>query len=259
MPAETTISVKDATKERFTENYVADGHYSQDDALNHLMDIVPTLTQHAEGCAYCGNTPPTAIPAEAPGGVVLWYNAELEGHAWRGTDYFCSTECAEAQQAEMRKYAPEAPDLVVVGGHEQMRTSFRDASYYIDHDAHEVGIPVPGAFTGTSDQGDEYEYVGEPVYIKHEGDWIRSGTIESIVHEEVHTGLILTADAATEGLNHPDDERREQYERHHAIWYDHRCPECGADLRVHEKMTDEVVCGECGETFERQPVPGAND
>jgi hypothetical protein len=75
-----------------------------------------------------------------------------------------------------------------------------------------VGIPVPGAFAGTTSHGDEYAYIGEPVYVKNEGDWIQSGVVEDIYHEEAYTALMLGHDYEVEMSNHPDEGRRAAHE-----------------------------------------------
>jgi hypothetical protein len=106
---------------------------------------------------------------------------------------------------EMQSYVPEHPDLVVVGGRNALRVEFGGASFYIDGESREVGIPLPGAFTGTDSHGEyDYEYIGEPVYIKHDERWVQSGIILDIIHEEAHTTLILGYDIEVEDAHRPN-------------------------------------------------------
>lgn len=75
--------------------------------------------------------------------------------------------------------------------------------------------------------------------------------IDQIIHEETHTALIIDqyGDHATVMLNHPDEQRRNDYEGNHAEWYDRDCPECDTELRICESWEGEedtdLYCHEC--------------
>lgn len=204
---QTTITLNDETKTRL-ERYRSDrGHYSWSETLEALMDVLPTIEQFQAGCLHCGREPTADFPAADPGGVVMWANPE---GGPPGTYYFCSMDCAHAEHERWASYVPEYPDLVVVGGAEEMRCDVTNATYYLDDETMEIGIPLPGAFGGADNLGHEYDYLGEPVYIKNDDRWVNSGIIESIIHEETHTALILGhGEPAVLREHHPDEEKRE--------------------------------------------------
>lgn len=251
---DTTLTVDEDVKNTLSANYRHDLHHSWTEFFEGVMEILPTVETIEDGCANCGETPFWNGPTENYGGVIQWFHTEFEGDDIYGTGYFCSPECAAERQEEIDAMVPEEPDLVAVGGHERMRTEFEGATFYIDGDARQVGIPIPGAFSGESSHGYEYDYLGEPVYLKNEGAWVQSGVIEKVFHEETHTTLDLGKSVTVEQLNHPDDEKREAFIETYSHWYSQECPECGEEIRVNEDMGDEIECPECETTVKRNPV-----
>lgn len=245
---ETTLPIRDDTKNRL-EDHRSPGHDSWDDTLNALMTLVPSVDELREGCALdgCDNTPRIEDGEfeKSNGTIRFWYATPKNGSAVFGANYYCSAECAMEAAEEQNAYVPENPDKVVVGGRSEMRTEFKDATFYLDGGTMEVGLSIPGAFSGTDSHGGEYEYEGEPVYIYNEGGWRHSGVIEEIAHEETWTGLILGYDAEVTGLNHPDETRREEYKERHAKWTGSECAQCGESFRYTvEDPPDE--CPHCG-------------
>lgn len=257
----TSISVHPDTKQQLENDHRADGHHSWDDVLTGMMRMLPTVEDILEsGCAYhdCDKQFFSPSTPEDKGGTIQFFHAEVppDDHDVYGATYFCSPEHAAAAQEEMSKYVPEHPDEVVVGGADAMRTTIEGARFFLDYDTMEVGIDAPGAFVGEDSYGNEYDYVGEPVYVIEDGQVRQHGVIDDIIHEEVHTALILgRGDRSTVMLNHPDDERRQSFIEDYCHWYDQDCPECGAEVRVHEAMDAEIECGECGATAAREPAP----
>ena len=240
---ETTLTITDGTKDRL-EDHRHDEHDSWSETLDGMMEMLPSIESFNEGCRNCEEEPFMDVPPEEYGGVVRWFKTEVEGNDVFGMNYYCSPECANEVAEEMEKYVPENPDEVVVGGLSELRTSVYGASFYLDRDRMEVGVPVPGAFGGESSHGTEYDYIGEPVYVYHDGDFRHTGVIEEIIHEEAHTALLLGRNIEVEMLNHPDDERREEYEEQHAKWTEAECASCGSELRFMVEEPPEE-CPEC--------------
>lgn len=247
----TTLSIDEQTKERL-DLYRHPDHNSWAEQLNGMMEMLPSIEDIQEdGCVNCGETPHRDAPTEDIGGVVRFFYARQED--LYGANYFCCPECAKETTDKVQAQIPREPDLVVVGGHEELRTEFTGATFYFDGRDRQVGLDIPGAFGGTDSFGEEYDYIGEPVYLKNEGQWVQKGVIEDIYHEETHTGLDLGYDMETTMLNHPDEEAREEYKEQHCEWADYECPSCESELRVIvEELPD--VCPECDEQIEADQV-----
>lgn len=257
---DTSLTVDADTKQRLSDEYRSPEHDSWTEFFEGLMKMLPTREQMQE-CTWeeCDRNLLRSGPVENWGGVIRFFHEEVwedgENSHFYGANYYCSPECAQKAQEQVNAMVPREPDLVRVGGADMMVAEFGGATFYIDGDRMEVGIPLPGAFDGSDSHGNDYDYIGEPVYIQNEGRWVQDGVIENIIHEETHTALILDPHGSysTVMLNHPDEERRENYEEKHVNWYDQECPECGADLRVHDGMPDEIECGECETMIGRDP------
>lgn len=253
----TTLTIDDETRERLND-HVAPGHNSLNEALSGIMEILPTVEDIESGCTNtdCDRDRLIEGKPEHTGGVIHFFHHEFEGDDVYGSAYFCSPECAAETQEKVDQQVPQNPDKVVVGGKDELRAEFKDASFYLDGQTREVGIPVPGAFgSGTSSHGYEYDYIGEPVYIYNADQWVQSGVIEEVIHEEIHTALLLDRNLTVEHLHHPDEEIREEKLETYSHWYSMTCPECGEEVRANEDMDDEVQCGHCEAQIERDPVP----
>lgn len=203
--ADTTLTIDDETKERL-DNYRHPDHENWADVLDSFMQILPSYEDLDDGCMNCGEERFVDTQIEDHDGTVQWFHTEFDGNDVYGSNYYCSPECAHEQQEEANSYVPENPDLVVIGGKDEMRTEFKGATFYLYRDTMEVGIPIPGAFGGSDSHGNEYAYEGEPVYIKNEGQWVQKGVIDNIIHEETHTALILEHEFNVTEEYHPDSE-----------------------------------------------------
>lgn len=240
----TTLTVDEEVRER-VEEHRGDAHHSVEDVLVGMMRMLPPVEAIMDGCENCGDDPFHKSRPEKAGGVIWSFHVEEGGEEQYISRYFCSPECAKEKSDEEGKWVPEHPDKVVVGGVSELRTEFEDASFYMDRDVTEVGLDIPGAFGGTDSHGNEYDYEGEPVYVKNEGHWVQDGVIEDIIHEESHTALILGRDHEKVMLNHPDDEKRENYEEMHAKQNRDECAQCGASFQYSAKEPPEE-CPDCG-------------
>ncbi len=227
----TSVSIERESKEELRDHRHPD-HDNWDDTLTGMLGILPTIEDMQDGCANCGQEPFSNGPPEEQGGVIQWWSTEYEGSTILGSAYFCSPDCAAESEEERQNHIPEEPDEVIVGGKSEIRTTLEHASFYMDGETMEVGMPIPGAFDGSSSHGTEYNYVGEPVYVYHEGQYRQQGVIEEIIHEDHFTTLLLErGDYETVMLNHPDEERREQYKEQHAKWTGEDCAACGEEVR----------------------------
>jgi ribosomal protein S27E len=244
----TTLSVDEETKERL-EDHRAPGHHSWDEALHGMMELLPAVDEIQEGCGECGQGGLLGGVPEDGGGVIRYFSTVQDGTDIHDANYYCSNECLGEVVERMDHYVPEEPDVVIVGGGGELRAEFGDATFYIDGDTMEVGLPVPGAFDGEDSHGNQYAYYGEPVYVVHDGEVVQKGVIEDIIHEETHTALILEHDHSTTMLHHPNDDKREQYEDNHVEWFDFECPDCGGALRSYEGA-ENVECPECDTTID---------
>lgn len=252
---DTTITVDDTTKERLETDHRADGHYSYDEQLNGMMEMLPTVEEMKEGCANCDTGRLWQGTPEDTGGVIVSFHTEFDGDDVYGATYFCSESCAMEMQEEMQKQIPSDPDEVLVGGADQFRSSFEGATFHIDQTTMEVGIPVPGAFSGQSMAGTEYDYEGEPVYIRNDGQVVQDGVIEDIIHEEGFTTLLLSRSEGydTVMLNHPNEEKRQNYEENHVEWTGGICPGCETEVRF-PLDGEEDECPECESVITEETV-----
>lgn len=241
-----SIPASDEVRERL-QSYRGPWHDSWNDVLNGMMDILPSTEQFSDGCTNCGKNVLAFGSPENVSGTIQYFNVDHEGVEYTQTVFYCSAECAMEAQEEMEKHVPESPDKVIVGGKSEMRTEFSDASFYIDRDTMEVGLDIPGAFAGESSHDYEYDYTGEPVYVWNEGAVRQKGVIEDIIHEEKHTALMLEHDVETTMLNHPNEEKREEYKEKHAKWTEEDCAQCGSTLKYMAKEPPEK-CPYCNAT-----------
>lgn len=242
---DTTLTIDEKTPEKL-EAHRGDAYDSWDDYLTAIHEILPDQEELQNGCAWCDKNIIFNGRIEEVGGVIRFFHTEMDGDDVYGSTYYCSVDCAKEAADEMDAMVPEEPDEVLVGGKSELQASFEGATFYLDRDTMEVGIPVPGAFDGTSSHGTEYDYIGEPVYIRNEGDIVQKGVIEDIIHEETHTALLLGHGHETVMLNHPDREKREEYKEQHAKWATEECAACGTEFQYTVKNPPEE-CPECGE------------
>jgi len=240
---DTTLTIDDDVKEQLGA-YRHPAHDSWGDVLVTLMHVAPSHENVTDGCANCGIELPPDRPVDESGGVVQFFGTEYDGEMIYGSTFFCSAECAHENQQEINAQVPERPERVVVGGKAMPRAEFEDATFYLDRDMREVGIPVPGAFGGSDSHGEEYDYLGEPVYIYNENKWVQRGVVSELIHEESHTALILGRDIATEMYHHPDDSAREEYRDQHQQHTETECPNCGQGF-IHPVGDPPVECGVC--------------
>jgi hypothetical protein len=209
----TTVRLDDLTKERL-EKYRHPSHDSWSDTIAAVLAVVPSpINRLVEGCVNCGRQPRSRGPIEEMPGVVRTYtHEEPDGTLNTGTNYYCSADCLQEVHDEIAKQVPDEPDLVRVGGCQEMAARFSDATFYIDNETKQVTIGVPGAFAGEDSHDGEYDYIGEPVYIKNRGDWVQDGVIEDIIHEETSTILDLGYDSSVTRHCHPDPDKREDHD-----------------------------------------------
>lgn len=237
--ADTTITLDEDLKDNRLSKYRLDSHKTWNETLSRMMNLLPDPGKFQEGCGNCGGIAINPYKKRDQSGIIQFYSAEHDGQFITGTRYFCSAGCAKEAQAEINAQFPTNPDAVIVGGRSEPRTVVEDATFYIDGEAREVVINVPGAFTG------DYYYTGEPVYIENNDQIVQEGIIEQIAHEDVHTVLDLGHDAEITRLNHPDEEVRQEYEEHHAKWSDAECAACGHGFSYMVEEPPEE-CPECG-------------
>lgn len=209
----TTLSLDDDTKERLKE-YRTPHHESWDHLLNGMMNILPTVgevkeeIEAAEYRSFEGTL-------ERTGGVIQFFNREVGAKRRFHSTYYPDLETAAEQYEKHEEMLPREPDKVIVGGADEMRTEVEGATFRAAEDGMSVGITIPGAFGGVSSHGNEYDYIGEPVYIWNAGRVVQKGVIEDIIHEEAYTGLKLGHNHSKVMLHHPDDEEREEYKQEH--------------------------------------------
>jgi predicted Zn-ribbon and HTH transcriptional regulator len=238
------MTVREETLER-AKDHRGEAHESWDDALNGMMDMLPEAESIQSGCDFvdCDESHIYSGKPEETGGVIQFFYSEE--HDLHGVRYFCSPECAKRAQERVNSRMPRNPDEVIVGGRGELRTSFGDATYDFEGRNHSVLIPVPGAFGGESSHDRDYDYVGEPLYIKNDGDIVQMYAIEEVIHEETSTILVLGKDYEVQMLNHPDDAQRELYEEEHAKIEEGECASCG--WRFHYKVKEPPEeCPSCG-------------
>lgn len=209
------MTVDDETMER-ADDRRADVHESWDDWLLYAVRTIPTMEKLRDGCSMCDEQLLQKGDPDRSNFFIRTIQVDTPTGEHFTRQVFCSAECVQDRIDKEDAYIPEEPDKVLVGGVDMPQAEFTDATFTMDGTAKQVGVPVPGAFAGTTDGGVEYEYVGEPVYVKNDGRWVHDGVIERLFHEDHRTTLGLGSDTATVMLNHPDPERREEYKEHHA-------------------------------------------
>lgn len=218
----TSVTLEDITKERL-EQYRTPDHDNYSETLESLFTVVPTPTEMlADGCVECDDSPymhgTDGQSVDDIGGVTFTFTADAGGGR-EITDslYFCSPECLREHRDRGEKYVPDEPDLVRVGGADELPVELDSAGFGIDGESMWVTIDAPGAFRGESTAVDvEFDYEGEPIYVRNGDDWVQEGVVEEIHHEETRTTLSMCRDDyETMMLNHPDDERREKYKEDH--------------------------------------------
>lgn len=246
MSGVTTVTISEETRERI-EDHRHDSHHSVEDVLNGMMDALPTTEQLVEGCCHCGKEHLGNSIEEEGGCVVV---TPLPDWGQVNVTYFCSPSCAGEFQEDLRRQFPEEPDLVVVGGKDELRCRFEGARYYIDGETEEIAIEVPGAFTGSEDHsGRDYDYVGEPVYLKNNEEWVQSAIVNDIYHEDAATILDLGGDWQVEGKHHPDEEERHETLGKIRRRRDIECPGCGEMFEV-DPINSPIECPFCDEEIE---------
>jgi len=206
----TSLTVDQDTLKRLRE-YRTDEHYTWDEALNDLLHTVPPTEKLREGCEHCGEPVLRNKRRSDSHMVVQSFTAEGRGESFHLTRLFCSLDCAGQSHEKMEAMVPENPDEIIVGGADAFRTSFEGASYYVDGETREVGIPLPGAFDGEGAHGEEYDYIGEPVYIHNDGRVVQNGVIKDIIHEDAYTALLLNHDYETVMNHHPNEDKQVEW------------------------------------------------
>lgn len=227
---DTTLTLDESIKQQLAAHRT-DAHGSWGDTLEEMMTILPPSDDYQEGCLNCGRGPRDPNRPSESGGVIQFFSVEQGDQTITGSNYYCSPECAHEKQEEVNAMVPTEPDAVIVGGRSELRTVVEGATFHLDEHTMEVGLDVPGAFGGQDSHGDEYDYIGEPVYVENNGQIVQEGVVEEIYHEETHTSLLLGHDHEVTQLNHPDEEVREEYEEMHAKWTEDECAACGKPMR----------------------------
>lgn len=243
----TTVSLDDAVKQRL-EIHRHPHHEDWNDVIETIVDILPMYDElHENGCAHCGEPPWSDVPLDRVGGFLNWFEIPEDHGGGIHSEWFCSRDCLDAGLDERDKYAPEEPDLVVVGGYQQPRAELTDAAFGMDGSDMWVGIDVPGAFSGEKRYSGEFSYEGEPVYVKNRGEWVHTGVIDTTFHEEGHTSLELAsfADSVPVRLCHPDEEIRERRKEDYMPWLSGHCGSCDVGYRFQARDPPEE-CSECG-------------
>jgi len=225
---QTSITISEHAKS-YLENLRPETHDSWSETILSACHILPPLEEIHDECTNtdCDRRLEYLDDPEDGGGVIRWHVVERDGKPVYGASYFCSPECLQAVEERIGHKFPDEPDLVRVGGRSQFEVEFGGAEYILDGEQQWVSIPLPGAFDGQSDHGDEYDYVGEPLYIKHDGEWVQSAVVEEVFNEEGHTSLQLGTNVPVQRLNHPEEETREEYLEHHERREQSECYECG--------------------------------
>jgi hypothetical protein len=247
MEEPTSLTITESAKDTL-ETHRHPDHESWNDVIQTFGRVLPHPEGiYKDGCANCGETPHSDGPMEYVGGIINFAHAESGSHGTRRdhfiTEWFCSRECFIEETDERQKYTTNDPDLARVGGVDALQADVTPSHFQLRQDGSMyLTLEVPGAFSGEPDVGDDYDYIGEPVYVKNRGDWIQSGVIEDIVHEETRTYLELTHDHRVTEPNHPDEERVEEY---WGDWNAEECPNCGGEY--HESTEgDHGDCLDCG-------------
>jgi len=247
----TTLTLSEEQLERL-KAYRHSEHDSWVQTVESILHVLPDTGEvYDDGCMVCGTAPAGTRPIAEAGGVVRWFHHEAGGEDLFGNNYFCSLECAAKQSEKEEKALPPSPDEVLVGGANELQVSVADASFHLSGAERSVGIDIPGAFVGESNLGQDYDYVGEPVYVIEDDEVRQSGIIEDIIHEEAWTGLSLRhggspASFARLRLNHPDEMARESFCNENPSRTEATCPECEDQMKwVDEGNQLPVKCPTC--------------
>lgn len=243
----TTVSLDEDVKQRL-ESLRHPDHDDWNDVVETIVGVLPSYDAIGEdGCKNCGGGLHEDAPLDQSRGYIHWSRLAAEYGGGLYTEWYCSRSCLEAGLEEQDKYAPNHPDRVVVGGHEQPRVELTDATFGMDGAAMWVGLDVPGAFSGKKRHSGEFSYEGEPVYVQNRGEWVHTGVIESIFHEEGSTSLDLDTfdDDGRIRLNHPEEEIRERQRADYMVWLEGHCESCDAGYRFPANEPPEE-CAECG-------------
>jgi hypothetical protein len=196
-----------------------------------MMNVLPTVSDRTDGCQVCAQTPLPDEPIDESIGVVRWYQDDTGTARYYRSNYYCSGDCFDTILDKIEKYIPQDPDLVRVGGRVLPETKLQDCSFLHAADQMEVTVPVPGGFTGVSKTDEsEYNYLGEPVHVKNEGDWIQSGIIKDVLHEDHQTTLVLESKFHIEQLTHPESRVREEHRQNAPSDVELDCETCGKTL-----------------------------
>lgn len=244
---DTTLTIDETIKELLKDHRVP-AHDSWGSTLYGMMKVLPTpeeVRAELEGHPH----KEWRGTLEKTGGVIkFFYHDEMDVY---GSAYFPDVDALIEHEDQMDAQFPREPDEVTVGGDEEIAATFGDATFYFEEGPGEVTIDVPGAFSGSDSHGGEYDYIGEPVYIHNQGEVVQKGVVDDIIHEDAVTGIKLGNDHATEMLNHPDDQKREEYKEQHVEWIEGRCKSCGTSLRFPDT---EEECPECGSVLTEDSV-----
>lgn len=244
---DTTLTLsEDAKEELGTIRHP--GHDSWNDTIEAAASLVPSVEEvHENGCSNCEETAREQAPIEDIGGVIHFYHHEIQhGETTRDvyvSEWFCSDECFREEMDQRDTFTDRHPDLACIGGIDEIRAEVTPEHFEIRERNKILTLEVPGAFGGTSTHG-EYDYIGEPVYVKNDGQWVHSGVVEEIVHEEKYTHITVSHDDwHVTGPNHPSEERQAEYWED---WKQEECPECGGDFRrVTREDNDSGECMDC--------------
>lgn len=206
----TTLTIPDGVKEEF-EQFRVPEHDNQGDVLESLISATPTPAEIlSEGCANCGESKvrDENAPIDKISGVTQVFTFDPPAHdkldhTVTGMNWFCTVSCAAEFQEEVNRKVPDAPDIVVVGGRKETKAKLYGATFLPENPS--VSIDAPGAFNGTPTNSEkEYDYIGEPVYIGNDDEWVQEYVVEDIFHEESHTALQLKYDTTVTDENRPD-------------------------------------------------------
>lgn len=206
----TTITVSEDTLEQL-DDYKFAPDQSREDILEMMMTIVPSVVQVEDGCDVCGDTPIGDGPIHERYGGVHWFTHEHHGGETIITGFFCSRSCAHELEEKVRHRLPENPDLVRIGGHEAPIVKIaHEVEFRLEGDGQKslmIGLPCLEAHLE-----EESTWFGEPVYIKHQGEWVQHGVITRMEGDGEATYMDIGVNFHVSMPNHPDDAKREEWE-----------------------------------------------
>lgn len=251
----TSLPATDEVREA-VEDVSLPGHDTIPETILDLTRIVPDADDFNGGCQGPGcERTPHGDEGYADSQYIFipfvreWEAGGNSGTA-RGVMFFCSPSCYDAHREQVNTQLPSEPDMVKIGGRAEWDVEFHNASYTIDGDTHEIGIPIPGALSGSDSRGNEYEYEGEPVFIMDDdAGVVQEYVVDEVIHEEGHTAVLLGNDHTITALNHPDRDVRAEYRNSESReeWPQKVCTECDSLVPVNpEDPREECPC--CGST-----------